>query len=116
MKRFLCVALVLTIVLVLSSDGFAQTSTSRQTIATYAGPPLPVSGAQATTQVFDSASAPIPDGAGGFYFVALAQNRVYRVRADGTLLVIAGTGAAGFSGDNGPAIAAELSLPTGIAL
>jgi NHL repeat len=116
MKRFHRSGLGVIVVLLLGVDGIAQISTSRQTIATYVGPSLPVSGAQALTQVFDSASDPISDGAGGFYFVSLAQNRVYRVKSEGTLVVIAGTGAVGFSGDGGLAIAAELSLPTGIAL
>jgi hypothetical protein len=61
----------------------AQTSTLRQNISTYAGPMLPVSGTQAITQVVDSAAAPISDNHGGFYFVSLMQNRVYRVKADG---------------------------------
>ena len=115
MKIFYCPALMIVVLLFVANVG-AQTSTSRQTITTYAGPSLPVSGALAITQVFDFTSAPVLDGAGGFYFAAWVQNRVYRVKADGTLLVIAGTGAVGFSGDGGLAIAAELSLPTGIAL
>src|SRR5262249_9345876 len=68
MKRFHRAALVLTVVLTWALGGLAQTSTSRQTISTYVGPPLPVSGTQAITQVVDSGSSPIPDGAGGFYF------------------------------------------------
>jgi sugar lactone lactonase YvrE len=38
-------------------------------------------------------------------------NQIYRVEYDGSLMPIAGTGAGGYSGDNGPAIAARLNKP-----
>src|SRR5436309_3561826 len=82
-----------------------------QTITTYAGPPLPVLGALATTQYFDRTEGIAPDGAGGFYFSSSPENRVYRVAADGVLSLIAGTGTSGFSGDGGPAVSARLSYP-----
>src|SRR5947209_9545872 len=57
-----------------------------QTITTYAGPPLPVLGALATTQYFDRTEGIAPDGAGGFCFSSSSpENRVYRVAADGVL-------------------------------
>jgi hypothetical protein len=116
MKRFHRSSFTIIAAFLLVLDGAAQTPTFKQVLSKYVGPPLPVSGTQAITQVVDSGSDPISDGDGGFYFVSLMQNRVYRVKADGTLLVIAGTAAVGFSGDGGLAIAAELNLPTGIAL
>src|SRR6266516_4772049 len=83
-----------------------------QTITTYAGPPLPVLGALATTQYFDRTEGIAPDGAGGFYFSSSSpENRVYRVAADGVLSLIAGTGTSGFSGDGGLAVSARLSYP-----
>src|SRR2546428_180397 len=82
-----------------------------QTITTYAGPPLPVLGALATTQYFDRTEGIAPDSAGGFYFSSSPENRVYRVAADGVLSLIAGTGTSGFSGDGGPAVSARLSYP-----
>ncbi len=96
----------------LSLITFAQSGT----ITTYAGPHLPLNGAWATTQFIDSPSAVVGDGAGGFYVASTTQNRVYRVAANGRLSVIAGTGANGFSGDGGPAISAQLNLPTGVAM
>lgn len=42
--------------------------------------------------------------------------KVRRVAADGTISTIAGTGTSGYSGDNGPAGAALLSTPTGVAV
>ena len=56
------------------------------------------------------------DSAGYLYIADVNNNRVRRVAPDGTISTIAGTGVAGFGGDNGPAIAAQLSSPTGVAL
>jgi YD repeat-containing protein len=42
--------------------------------------------------------------------------RVWRVDKDGAASVVAGTGKAGFSGDDGPAVQAELNSPSGLAL
>jgi sugar lactone lactonase YvrE len=85
-------------------------------ITTYAGPGLPVSGAQAVSQAIDPPMGVAADGSGGFYVVSVYQNRVYRIGADGKLSVVAGLGTAGFSGDGGPATAARLYLPMHIAL
>lgn len=50
--------------------------------------------------------------ADGTLFVAESSgNRVRRIDTDGTITTVAGTGEAGFSGDGGPAAAAELSSP-----
>jgi class 3 adenylate cyclase len=54
------------------------------------------------------------DPTGHLYFVE--GNRVRRVNGDGTVTTIAGTGVAGFSGDGGPADAAELNGPESIAI
>jgi len=43
-------------------------------------------------------------------------SRVYKVDLDGMLLNVAGNGIVGFSGDNGPATAAELEFPSGVAM
>jgi SMP-30/Gluconolactonase/LRE-like region len=56
------------------------------------------------------------DPAGSLYFSDTGNHRVRRVNLDGTLTTVAGTGKEGFSGDNGPATAARLSTPTGLAL
>jgi len=51
------------------------------------------------------------------YIAEYGNNRVRRVDlATGIITTVAGTGAAGFSGDGGPATAAQLSAPNGLAL
>jgi uncharacterized protein (TIGR03437 family) len=55
------------------------------------------------------------DAAGSLYFADAGNNRVRKVLADGTIATVAGTGVAGYSGDGGPATAAQLSFPSGLA-
>lgn len=67
-----------------------------------------------------SASAYFPgsvavDGAGSLLIVDTLANRVRKVTG-GTISTVAGNGAAGFSGDNGPALQAMFSGPFAIAL
>ncbi len=61
-------------------------------------------------QPWDSVEA--PDGS--TWIVERSANRVRRIAADGTITTVAG-GSQGFSGDGGPATAAQLGLPRGIA-
>jgi sugar lactone lactonase YvrE len=57
------------------------------------------------------------DSIGNVYIADEPENRVREILAsDGTITTVAGTGIAGMEGDNGSAIFAELSLPTGVAL
>jgi hypothetical protein len=109
-KIFLRSGLLVVLLILSARNGFPQT------ITTYAGPPMPVSGAQAVTRATDFSSSVIPDGAGGFYFASLTHNRVYRVDANGTLTLVAGTGTAGYGGDGGPATSAQLTQPRGVAV
>ena len=56
------------------------------------------------------------DCSDGGYLIADARNaRVRRVFPDGTINTVAGTGTFGFSGDGGPATAADLRAPIGVA-
>lgn len=51
----------------------------------------------------------------GFLYVADVNNhRVRRIAPDGRIETVAGTGTAGFSGDGGPAVSAQLNTPWGI--
>jgi len=58
------------------------------------------------------------DSSGNMYIAAGCANRVYKVDTSGILTVVAGTGAAGYYGDNVPggALDAELNEPAGIAV
>lgn len=56
------------------------------------------------------------DASGSLYIADSLNNRVRRLTPDGTIVTIAGTGTAGYSGDGGLATAAELSVPQGLAL
>ncbi|MER5297741.1 RICIN domain-containing protein [Streptomyces pharetrae] len=56
------------------------------------------------------------DRAGNLYIADSENHRIRKVTADGQIGTVAGTGTAGFSGDDGPAVAAELNCPYGIAV
>jgi uncharacterized protein (TIGR03437 family) len=55
------------------------------------------------------------DSAGNLYISDTVNNRIRKVTAAGVITTVAGTGEAGFSGDGGPATAARLSQPGGVA-
>ncbi|RBM13184.1 RICIN domain-containing protein [Streptomyces sp. PT12] len=54
------------------------------------------------------------DGTGALYIADAENHRVRKVSADGTISTVAGTGAAGFAGDGGPATSARLNKPFGV--
>ncbi|MGA2119260.1 MAG: hypothetical protein ABSH56_31470 [Bryobacteraceae bacterium] len=56
------------------------------------------------------------DLSGNVYVSDTDHQRVRKIGSAGTISTIAGTGVAGYSGDGGPATAAELNLPYGLAV
>jgi uncharacterized protein (TIGR03437 family) len=56
------------------------------------------------------------DSGGNLYLSDTANHRVRKVSPAGVIGTIAGTGSAGFSGDNGPARDAQINLPYGLAV
>ena len=54
------------------------------------------------------------DAAGNIYIAEWNGQRVRKIDTSGIITTIAGTGVAGFSGDNGPATAAQLNTPSGV--
>jgi uncharacterized protein (TIGR03437 family) len=56
------------------------------------------------------------DAAGDIYYVDLFNNYVWKAVPGASPVIIAGNGTAGYSGDGGPAVFAELNTPSGIAL
>ena len=55
------------------------------------------------------------DSKGNLYIADRDNHRVRKVDTRGNITTFAGTGKAGFSGDGGPAVNAELNLPSGLA-
>ena len=80
------------------------------TIAGGAPPPTP---AMAPTASIGDPTRLATDAAGNVYFGSL--HSVFKVDAGGTLTRVAGNGRPGNSGDGGPAAAAQLSFPMGLA-
>ncbi|MFD0309636.1 RICIN domain-containing protein [Streptomyces sp. NPDC127119] len=56
------------------------------------------------------------DSAGALYITDAGNHRVRKITADGTISTVAGIGVAGFAGDGGPATAARLNYPLGVAV
>lgn len=81
------------------------------------GVPFVGDGGLAARAILASPPVGVSADAGGNLFIADAFNqRIRRVDALGVITTIAGNGTAGFSGDGGPAVAASLNLPHGVAL
>jgi NHL repeat len=74
-------------------------------------------GGPATAAQFNSPAPRLAlDRAGNLYFSDLANQRVRKVSAEGIISTVAGTGERGFAGDGGPATAARLDGPFGVAI
>jgi uncharacterized protein (TIGR03437 family) len=67
----------------------------------------------ATNAQLSSPNGVAVDSAGSLYIADLGNNRVRKV-ASGVIATVAGNGAYGFSGDNGPGAAAQLYYPEGV--
>ncbi|MDQ6707996.1 MAG: hypothetical protein M3Z85_18725 [Acidobacteriota bacterium] len=85
-------------------------------IETVAGSSLVGDGGPAALASLSDAEGVCADRAGNVYVSDANDHRVRRITAGGTISTIAGTGVAGFQGDNGPANQARLNLPYGVAV
>lgn len=72
-------------------------------------------GGPAASAVLDNPTALAVDYAGNVFFSDQFNHRIRRIAPGGTITTIAGTGAQGFSGDNGPATAAQVNFPGAMA-
>jgi uncharacterized protein (TIGR03437 family) len=88
------------------------------TISTFAGSSQTVlgDGGPATAALLSGPRNVAVDNAGSLYISEFLGHRVRKVTPDGRIATIAGTGAAGFRGDGGPAVTAQLAFPAGLAL
>jgi len=73
-------------------------------------------GGPATVATLNQPSGVALDNAGSLYISDAGNQRVRRVTAAGNISSIAGNGTPGYTGDNGPGAAAQLSSPAGLAV
>jgi uncharacterized protein (TIGR03437 family) len=97
---------------------FAATVTSPASyiIQTVAGTNDAGNGANALSTALSQPEGIAVDHSGNVYVADAAVHQVRRIAADGSIQTVAGTGVAGFAGDGGPASAALLNQPYGLAL
>ena len=86
-------------------------------VSAFAGTPAPGfsgDGGFATAAQLNGPTYAYPDNAGNVYIADQLNNRIRKVNSLGIISTVAGNGTAGFSGDGGPATAAELNNPYGV--
>jgi len=71
-------------------------------------------GLKATSAGLNAPLGAAYDSAGNLYIADNSNSRIQKVSQDGTISTFAGTGVAGFGGDNGPALQAQLNFPTDV--
>lgn len=96
--------------LILLAYAVAVPAFAQATIDTFAGGAVR-SGVPAQSVFLDNISGITSDPSGNVVFCDSTNNVIRRVRTDGTLETIAGTGVTGFGGDGGSATAALLNTP-----
>jgi len=97
----------------------AARAASNNIVVTYAGngqDGYSGDGGQATAAQIDLPSGVVLDNAANIFVADRDNNRIRKVNAGTVITTVAGTGARGFSGDNGPSTAAKLKAPTGVAV
>jgi sugar lactone lactonase YvrE len=85
------------------------------TIQTVAGTDNTGNGGLALSAALNQPEGIAIDNAGNVYVADAAGNRVRIIAPNGSIQTFAGTGVAGFAGDGGPATAAQLNQPYGLA-
>jgi uncharacterized protein (TIGR03437 family) len=97
--------------LAIAKDGTLYVSTGSQVVQ--------VSAAGTSTTIVEALSGPgglALDGTGALIIAENGKNRVLRLGAAGMVTVLAGTGHAGYSGDDGAAESAELNNPSDVVI
>jgi trimeric autotransporter adhesin len=85
-------------------------------ISTAAGSDRMGDGGLATAAQFGTLQGLAVDTSGNIYVADTGYHRVRRISAAGIVTTVAGTGVAGYSGDGGTAVTAQLNLPYGLAV
>jgi DNA-binding beta-propeller fold protein YncE len=80
------------------------------------GPATELRMAQPFGQAADPAGRMALDSEGNLYFADTRNHRIRRIGSDGIVTTVAGNGEAGFAGEGGPAVDAQLNNPTDIDL
>jgi uncharacterized protein (TIGR03437 family) len=86
-----------------------------QTVAGNGSPGDGGDGGQATLAQLNQPAACQVDSYGNLYIADTLSHRIRKVSATGLISTVAGSGAAGFSGDEGASTSANLSAPLGVA-
>ncbi|MBA3489856.1 MAG: trypsin-like serine protease [Longispora sp.] len=73
-------------------------------------------GRPATAARLDSPAGVAVDAKGHIVFADMGNHRIRRIDAKGIITTVAGSGVGGFSGDGRPAAAAQLKVPSGVAV
>lgn len=103
-------------IFILDSDNSIRKVTPDGIIHTVVDGTMQVTNPDGTTAMVKiQAQGLAADAVGNVFFTSL-DNMVRELKPDGTILNIAGTGTAGYSGDGGMALAAQLNLPHGLAI
>ena len=102
----------------MSDDSHRNPGGGCSTLAAGESPPPQFSGdgGPANSADLDRPTGVAVDAKGNIYISDQLNNRIRKVTPDGRIQTIAGTGEAGYGGDNGPGLAAKLAHPMGIAV
>jgi uncharacterized repeat protein (TIGR02543 family) len=89
-------------------------------INTYAGTGIPGTPSSPTgtalSQPVNNPQGMTIDSSGALYIADTGNNLIRKITTDGNVATLVGTGAAGYTGDGGPALAATVRNPTGVAI
>jgi sugar lactone lactonase YvrE len=103
--------ILITLLLGLSFASWAQiiNTIAGNGVAAFSG-----DGGQATAAELNATAGLAVDGYGNIYIADVVNDRIRKVNTSGIISTVAGNGQQGFSGDSGPATAAELYHPQGV--
>jgi uncharacterized repeat protein (TIGR01451 family) len=100
----------------IAGQTFTVTQTIYPLISTLAGGAMPPTAAPGASVSIPISFGIAVDSSGNTYFSSPNLNAVFKADPTGVVTRIAGTGASGYSGDNGPALSATLDSPQGVAV